>query len=317
MVSVTWLAEAGKYTLRQKSTLLRKHIPYCRHEILSTEKASDILYEALKGGEPFMAGRMGLFETAVMRMYAFKIRKKYPLVMHNLYECAGFFPEDTGLGEKFCQVYAAALTATDLLAKNDQFLEGWLIDRYMPQQGKVAENFKLYEAYGFDKPWSAALAGKKVLVVTPFTESVEHQYQKREELFPGTDILPEFSLQTYRSLMTIGDMRDERFGDWFEALEFMKKEILALDFDVALLGCGAYGFPLAAAIKEQGRQAVHMGGVLQILFGIMGKRWDGSRFGGIDHMDPKLKRFYSNAWIYPLEGRPQAADQVEYGPYWK
>ena len=97
----------------------------------------------------------------------------------------------------------------------------------------------------------------------------------------------------------------------------MKKEILAIDFDVALLGCGAYGFPLAAGIKKAGRQAVYMGGVLQILFGILGRRWDGSRFGGIEHMDESLKRYYSDAWIYPLEQRPADADKVEYGPYWK
>ena len=42
-------------------------------------------------------------------------------------------------------------------------------------------------------PWSAALAGKRVLVVHPFKTTIERQYARREQLFPGTDILPQFA----------------------------------------------------------------------------------------------------------------------------
>ena len=36
-----------------------------------------------------------------------------------------------------------------------------------------------------------------------------------------------------------------------------------------------------------------------------------------NHMPEKLKRYYNDDWIYPVEERPPAADGVEYGPYWK
>ena len=117
--------------------------------------------------------------------------------------------------------------------------------------------------------------------------------------------------------MTIGDLNDNGFKDWFEALDYMISGISRIDFDTALIACGAYGFPLAAEIKKMGRQAVCMGGVLQILFGILGRRWDGSRFGGIAHIPEQLKRYYNETWIYLREERPAAADGVEYGPYWK
>lgn len=48
----------------------------------------------------------------------------------------------------------------------------------------------------------------------------------------------------------------------------MKDEIDKRDYDIALIGCGAYGFPLAAHIKRSGKKAVHLGGALQLLFGI-------------------------------------------------
>ena len=95
------------------------------------------------------------------------------------------------------------------------------------------------------------------------------------------------------------------------------KLILKIDFDIALLGCGAYGYPLAAEIKRGCRQAVHMGGAIQLMFGIMGKRWDGTRPGSDGKMRADVAKYYNDDWIYPIEEKPADADKVEYGPYWK
>lgn len=172
-----------------------------------------------------------------------------------------------------------AIRQTDVFACNKQFLEDHFIDTYLPKSAMAVEDFKVFEPYSLERSWTSELKGKRVLVVSSFSKSVKHQYARREDIYPGSDILPEFTLLTYQSLMTLGDMGDDRFANWFEALEFMKKEILAMDFDVAPVSCGAYAYPLAAEIKKAGRQAICMGGVLQILFGILGRRWDGSRFG--------------------------------------
>ena len=47
-----------------------------------------------------------------------------------------------------------------------------------------------------------------------------------------------------------------------------------IDYDIAILGCGAYGFNLAAHVKRSGKKAIHLGGVTQLLFGIRGSRWE-------------------------------------------
>lgn len=285
--------------------------------MLPSQEVSNRLAALLKTNQPFAAGRLGLFELAAMRMYEFGKQEKYKLVMDNIYNCAGFFPNDIRLGPQFCSTMTEAMREMDILACNRNLCENYFINHYMPKRSLIAEDFDLFEIAKLSPSWSSALKGKKVLVVTPFTKSVNAQYQKRELLFPGTDILPEFELITYQSLMTVGDLKDERFATWFEALEFMKREILELDFDVALLGCGAYGFPLASEIKKAGRQAIHMGGILQILFGIMGKRWDGTRTGNKIKIREDIAKYYNENWIYPLEEKPAEAGKVEYGPYWK
>lgn len=311
-----WTAYAIDYTLRQKSEWYREHRKYCRRSQLSNEDTGKALAEKIRSGEPLAAGRIGLFELAAMRMQEFGIEKKYRLVMDNIYNCAGFFPNDTTLLKPFLEEMKSAMMEMDYLAPSEQFLENYFLNHFTRKDILVSKNFELFEICKQKELWTPALKGKRVLVVTPFAKTVEMQYPKREFLFSGTDILPEFELATYQSLMTIGDLKDDRFATWFDALKFMEQEILALNFDIALLGCGAYGFPLAARIKKTGKQAIHMGGILQILFGIMGKRWDGTREGGAVQISEDIAPFYNEYWTYPLEEKPSEASKVEYGPYW-
>ena len=312
-----WAVYGARHKLRSSSAKIRKLIPMCGRPLMRSPEASVLLKDKLCGNAPFLAGRMGLFETAAVRAQVFGREKNYGVVMKNIYECAGFFPEDTAYLKRFSDCMISCIAGTDIYAANREPMEAYLIDEYLPKGSAVCGSIRLYNIYESEINWSEGLKGKRVLVVTSFPESVEKQYARREEIYKGSNKLPEFELKTYRPLMTIGDMRDERFSDWFEALEFMKKEILSIDFDTALISCGAYSYPLGLAVKEAGRQAVCMGGVLQMLFGIMGRRWDGSRYGGPEHMDEHIKRWYNDSWIYPLEERPEAADKVEYGPYWK
>lgn len=349
---IIWFKYAVDKVLRSKLKLKTK---YCKQEVLGLEDAATFVKERIESGEPFMASRFGFFELAVMRMYEFGKKNKYQTVMDNVYNCAGFFPNDTALGYQFNEVMKESIKVCDLLGLSHELCENYFMNRFMDKSAKAAKDFSVYNICEMDNSWTTALKGKKVLVVTPFTETVESQYKNRDKLFIDKDAfcktdsdidigdegnakdaysyldskdasdmaneagyrLPEFELLTYKSLLTVGDLRDDRFKTWFDALEFMTEEILKLDFDIALLGCGAYGMALAARIKKADKQAIHMGGTTQLVFGIMGRRWDGSRFGGIDHMDPKVARFYNKYWTYPLEGKPDEANKVEYGPYWK
>lgn len=306
------------FKLRRKIKAYDRIIKYSKGTVYEDRDASHELARMIEEGKPFASGRIGLFEMSVMRMHEYHRRNKYQIVMNNLYNCAGFFPNDINYAPKFISLMKKCLGEIDLLAADGDYCENYFINKCSRKDIKVSKSFDLFDVCKLEEDsWSSALKGKRVLVVTPFTESVRHQYENnREKLFQGTDILPEFaSFQTYKSLMTIGDMNENGFKDWFEALDFMSEEISKLDFDVAILGCGAYGFPLACRIKDMGKQAIQMGGALQILFGIMGKRWDGTVFGG--KMRADVAKYYNEYWTYPIEERPKDASKVEYGPYWK
>ena len=89
------------------------------------------------------------------------------------------------------------------------------------------------------------------------------------------------------------------------------QEAMKIDFDVAIIGCGAYGFPLAAKLKLAGKQAIHLAGATQLLFGIKGKRWEEN--GAFAY----VQKFFNDAWVYPSdEDKPKEAAKVENGCYW-
>lgn len=106
---------------------------------------------------------------------------------------------------------------------------------------------------------------------------------------------------------------NNNFKDWFEALDWMKAEMNKTDYDICLIGCGAYGFPLAAHAKRQGKKAIHLGGSLQLLFGIKGVRWENPNY------NPKYNyaALMNQYWIKPNNNeKPNNAGNVENACYW-
>ncbi len=190
-------------------------------------------------------------------------------------------------------------------------LGGWLAGEkrlhtaYFPQAKCVP--LSDLAPFFFKNPWTRALAKKAVLVVHPFDKTIRQQYQKRSALFRNPLVLPEFDLVTYKAVQSLGGNKT-RFLNWHEALEHMCHEISQLSFDIAVIGAGAYGMPLAAHIKRMGKKAVHMGGATQLLFGIKGRRWD-SR--------PEYSQIlYNEQWTRPLAcDCPDFYSAVEDGCY--
>ena len=124
-------------------------------------------------------------------------------------------------------------------------------------------------------------------------------------MFNNPDFLPEFNLLTIKAVQSLGGVSE--FEDWFAALQYMKDEMDKLQYDIAIIGCGAYGFNLAAHAKRTGHKAILLGGATQLLFGIMGKRWE----------DKKYNIPVNEHWCRPAEAeRPASFEQVENGCYW-
>jgi hypothetical protein len=207
--------------------------------------------------------------------------------------------------DRFCVLFLDAIRHVDGMGIWHNPFEDMVLKKFCPK----AELFPLsgIEPYYHKNPWSIILAGKKVLVIHPFEDSIKNQYSNRSKLFRNEEILPEFRLVTLKSVQSIAG-NATKYENWFEALESMKTQMEKIDFDIAIIGAGAYGLPLAAYAKIMGKQAVHMGGATQILFGIKGKRWDDME---------QISRLYNDYWIRPSDSeKPVNTHKVEDGCYW-
>ena len=294
-------------------------------KLLSIEKTNRIIAKSIIVGEPFWVGRFGgtemnmIFEVLKHRIYPTYDNRKD--ATQRLCELSGFFPNDVVLGEKFVDLMLECCHEIDLQAAWGRYMADYVYNMYQPNTALTRldriEPWNMYEVKSGVKPWSYALKGKKVLVVHPFADSIEQQYNiNREHIFENIysadDILPEFELQTIKAVQTLAGESDSRFDTWFDALDWMTDECKKRDFDVAIIGCGAYGFPLAARIKKMGKIAIHLAGATQLLFGITGKRWETEYI----YRDFR-KNIINNYWIRPISSEQiKNGDSVEGACYW-
>lgn len=288
---------------------------YAGHCMLSADQANQYIYDRIKSGEPFLAGRFGSTELLNMRSYGFGgfIGQKYDKDFHfnHLCEWSGFFPKDISLLPQFVDEMKSACKEVDFLAVWFQAFEDYYIKNTMHDNLQISYLLD-FEPWAGGVHWSSALKGKKVLVIHPFETTINSQYNKRELLFPNTDILPEFELHTLKAVQTLAGTVDPRFSTWFDALEWMFQEAMKIDFDIAIIGCGAYGLPLSAKVKKAGKQAIHLAGATQLMFGIKGKRWEENEAFAY------VRKWFNESWVYPSkEDKIENGNRVEGGCYWK
>ncbi len=316
MSNIKWIYQKSRisyYGNALARRIIKRNIsePKYKKPVMTGDEGNKTLAGMIESGNPFAAVRFGGTEAKTIADVLYtkaggKLGGLSDKTLYRIMSLSGFFPEDKEQLFKFTDLYTECAKDVDILGVWNIVMQSYLADE-MTKDAKLAE-LRMFEPYYFDNPWTKALKGKRVLVIHPFADTIESQYKKRESLFENKDILPEFELRTVKAVQTIAGEKDIRFNTWFEALDYMYDEAMSEDFDIALIGCGAYGFPLATKIKRAGKQAVHIGGSLQILFGIKGKRWDGHEIIG---------KYYNDAWIRPRENDvPKNKRIVERGCYW-
>ncbi|MEZ5053610.1 MAG: hypothetical protein R2807_02400 [Chitinophagales bacterium] len=314
--------------IHEKFKPISRKIPetdfYFDKPIATVEGGNQYIHDLLETGKPCMITRIGSTElwclknaleieelkqdASLIRIWK-RIQGKYNTWQHYtgyaMHRYSGFFPNTPQDLEKFSLLYFSELPKADILGVWYNYYEDIVCDKYCKHAQLI--RLRSIEPYYSAQPWSKQLAGKKVLVIHPFEKTIQHQYAKQSLLFTNPDILPAFELKTIKAVQSAA-FNDSGFSSWFEALESMKKQMQQTDFDIALIGAGAYGLPLAAYAKDLGKQAIHFGGSLQILFGIKGARWDDN---------PQINQFYNEHWVRPFpEDTPDGYKKVEDGCYW-
>jgi hypothetical protein len=283
---------------------------------LSVPDVHATIASAIRADEPFMVGRLGGVESLAV---AYALRRR--LWTHNRSEWTAKLRKDLALGpgavsrsdselDRFALQYLSAAGSSDVLVVG-RFAPH--VIRFTPllerEDLRIADSGALepYTAMRCGVPsWTAALAGKRVLIVHSFERSIREQSERRASVRGVADFLPAFDLHVVRPLDTFAGYGSAR--TWQADLASLTADIAKQSFDVAIVGAGGYGLPAASFIKGMGKTVIHLAGATQLLFGIRGARWDD---------DPAYREFIDATWVRPhASERPAKAELVESGCYW-
>jgi hypothetical protein len=283
-------------------------------ELLPRDQLQDALRLSLLERQPLLVGKLGANELQLL-YWSERLQlpgRSFPrrhVHFWNLRTCAsnaGLKPRTRSSYRSFALLLRDAALASDHLGVWQVPAEAALYS----QLGLTAAYHNLFHLCPwFADPacaWPQALAGRRLFVVSPFLDSILSQFHKREQIWasrPG--LLPDCEISGYRFPFLIS--RSSRLS-WQDVYAEVTRQMQASDFDLALLGCGALGLPLGHFVKDLGRQAIHMGGFLQVLFGIHGGRF---------RQDPVYSELFNEHWIAPTAAEtPAEASSIESGCYW-
>jgi len=280
------------------------------HEVADTETGGRIIAEIIRERRPAAIGKIGNTELRVIRrLFADEDRvPRYPnWLREEAILCSGIFPTDDAFLTRFAKHWSRRLADFDVLGVWYTRGEREAVRRWGNPAARHIEISGL-EPYLQIEPWSAALAGRRVAVVTPFARSVKRQYERRREVWAAHPaVLPEMDLR----LIPVPHspfLVPPRHADWFELLDDVMGRLEAETFDVVLIGAGSLALPLCAHARGMGRIGIHTGGATQVMFGIRGNRFDAV---------PEIARLMNENWIRPApEETPDEASLIEDGAYW-
>lgn len=291
-----------------------------RDDSVETRQRDDTkIADLLQAPQPCAIGKIGTTELMGLEYLYRRIQLPWPAAAswrrpaQRLHDCSGLFPVRRDIYLRWAEEYRSALNQMDYLAHwqpSDTYLsvmEDLLIRELAPSAFRGSIDFLHF--WGRNSPWLDTLAVLRWLVIHPFANTIRLQLPKLP-LFgifseKSQDLLQHRATDTRLiSCPQFSYMVPPTHRDWFHALEEMKSQMESADFDIVLVGAGAWSLPLVAHAKKLGKKGIHLGGALQLLFGIKGSRFD----RGV---------IYNEHWIRPLsEETPANCRLMEEGAYW-
>jgi len=282
-------------------------------------RQEDLIRQMIHRPGPCAMGKIGTSELLMLEHAHRYIRLPWPPTAswrrptRRLYHSGGLFPIEQAVFQRFVLEYPAAVHALDLVTQwqlggtYEASLESALIDRLCPHAVRVG--FYFLRILNPHAPWLNDLAKLRWLVIHPFEKTIRAQLPHLAELgvyseSARVDLARRARDTEILACPQLPYMVPPRHRDWFETLEDLKSRMEKIEFDIALVGAGAWSLPLVAHAKAIGKKGIHLGGSLQLMFGIKGGRFD----------DNKI---YNSSWVRPLpQDSPANFRLMEKGAYW-
>lgn len=151
--------------------------------------------------------------------------------------------------------------------------------------------------------WLELFRNKKLLFITSFPETMKKQYDSGN-VFKMFGIDP-FLMDIQFCKSPVSFCSNTPHSNVLESFDYLKNEVKEKNFDIAFIGCGGYSMLIGNYIfNEMNKSAIVVGGTIQLMFGIKGRRWD------------PWPHIYNEYWCSVLPNEiPNNSKKVENGCY--
>ena len=304
-----WLRSMNnrEFSWKMRFAILRGRLPRDRGSSSMEKDAEWIL--SRKGG--CLVGKIGTTELLALEFSDRWICPPFPenftwkRPAQRIYTNAGVFPIEKGQFHEFIKVFRESLRNLDglFLWQKEPLLAAYeaSVARRETPEARSLNGLTLSPCL------APHLSHLRWLVVSPFARTMKSQLAKLNKLHPaGRGDWRETARHCrFIACPLAASLVSSPYSNWSTGLADLQKKIAeADDFDVLIVGAGAWSLPLLMAAKSRGKIGIHMGGTTQNIFGIKGGRWDSH---GI----------YTRHWVRPSpEETPSERFKIESGCYW-
>ncbi|HXG51589.1 MAG TPA: hypothetical protein VNN77_09325 [candidate division Zixibacteria bacterium] len=251
------------------------------------------------------------------------------LLFHALKQ-SGVFPEDIGFYREFNRFYIPHVKNLDCIGICFTAWEPELFRYYgirskpigYPCQqpfltvGHLPMFFKradIAESEGEGNGYLEYFRNKRILLVCPFAKFLKERACKEtyEAIWSktGRKWFEPKSVEAVELPYGFEIETQKKYGTAIDLFHAVVGEIDARDFDIALIGAAGLAIPIASHIKQTGRIGIDLGGILQVVFGVYGKRYL--------ERETWKRMYFNDQWARVPDGyRPSRMDVCDGGAYW-
>lgn len=287
----------------------------------------DALQDALARQHGFAAAKLGATEQSMLQYVMERERNAARAKIHMLelllkkttIAYSGIFPAESDFHFQYGKFFMDCVRELDVvgLFRGKHADSEWMLINYFQPENLFTQFQNLHPDRSIPDDetncYLPFLRGKKILLVCPFGNLLASRATR--EIFQGVWRVSGkkfFEPARVEGLeFPYGFARETRarYATVLDLMREIEDEIAKRDFDVALIGAGGMGVPLAASVKRLGKVGIMLGGHLQVIFGVKGLRWKN---------DPTWRDTYFNEWWIdmPESYRPKQGDTTGEYAYW-
>jgi hypothetical protein len=298
----------------------------------------DEIKKSIENNEPIFIGKIGSIELQLIHQSVLidikKLDDYLPYLKFEVTNAAGLYPEHNNFFKLFVNMYLDAIKELDILASwNDNLLpiEEWVYSTFInskqiinPKYSKGIVDLMSFESFYVDSKywWQTLFENKTILILSPFTYSISEQLDcnKRDKVWSGkwSNFWPSTIKFKYLNfphpyMLQSPKVQSTYPQDFVQLIHSYKTKLNDIgEFDIALIGTGCYSIILGSYIKKElKKSAFHLGGGLQMMFGVYGDRWFQN-----GNMSEFFKQYINEYWTRPSDDeKPSGYKKQENGAY--